>query len=300
MDSDPNHHQAFLSVDKFTPQHLKIPQKFEFIRSAFFSYILSAVPLVVRIHGRFISSERPETTDSGYPYLFSEHRGDHFNTVGSGYVRYVRKVKADGELDGSYTSWYQPHLDTCHVCRTSVTSQDNIWMIVVRSARHVIYDDSESSQCQVVFFDDKNDVRDVVKKTHWAYGLGDADGDYCNMFLLTGDEELVMTLEKQEAGRRERRRELEKLLGECEEMEESPVVVLSHPHGRKLYVTCGQHRGEVDDKAFAVMYDARTCSGCSGGLVLDLHRGRYFYSSFPHSGVSDTGLGQSADCWVGV
>ena len=45
--SDPNHHQAFLSVGKFTPECLKFTKKYELLRFAFFNFIMSFVPLVV-------------------------------------------------------------------------------------------------------------------------------------------------------------------------------------------------------------------------------------------------------------
>ena len=50
---------------------------------------------MVRIHSRFVSNERPDG------YLSSEHKGKKFDTCGSGWVSYVRKVRDNGEnVDG--------------------------------------------------------------------------------------------------------------------------------------------------------------------------------------------------------
>ena len=85
---------------------------------------------------------------------------------------------------------------------------------------------------------------------------------------------------------------MERLL-EYDNVKNSPVVVLSHPHGSKLYISCGRHCGDVEGTRDAVLYNAKTCGGCSGGVVINLHK---FKSKniYVHSSYED-GLGKSAD-----
>ena len=80
---------------------------------------MSFVPLVVRIHSRFVSNERP------YGYLYSEHKGKKFDTCGSGWVSYVSKVKDNGKIVDK--KWmYESHLEKGDMCKNRLTSKPNV------------------------------------------------------------------------------------------------------------------------------------------------------------------------------
>ena len=52
-----------------------------------------------------------------------------------------------------------------------------------------------------------------------------------------------------------------------------PMILLSYPHGRKLYLSIGKITEEDGQGVdHAVMYQSVTCNGCSGGLVIQIGR----------------------------
>ena len=293
-EADPSHHKAFLSPDEFKDNSFDLPKEFDFVRKAFFNYVMSSVLLVTRIHGRFISSYRPDD------YLFSDKTGQKFDSGGSGCINRVVKVKDDGKIVDENKRWYEGHIDKCDKCRSCLTTQDNIWYIEMFTVKHVVFDESESRQCQVVFFDYKRDLvfdYDVVKKSDWCCGYTDIEKDYCQMFVLTENESLATKLKTELDRRDEKLLEVIELITQnsnYKQIEKGPVVILGYPHGRKLYLSCGRHCGKADESFCSLTYDTKTCKGCSGGLVVDLFWKERYCHKHPHSGSND-GTGESSD-----
>merc|ERR1712110_376829 len=85
----------------------------------------------------------------------------------------------------------------------------------------------------------------------------------------------------------------------------SVVAVVSHPHARKKHVSIGRREAGAEGKEqMAVKYNAATCNGSSGGLVLNADISDGIISSItdgkhspvhPHSGDLGEGVGISAD-----
>ena len=85
----------------------------------------------------------------------------------------------------------------------------------------------------------------------------------------------------------------------------TPAVLLSHPHGRKLYISVGtfsDDQGQFYHEK--CLYNTRSCPGSSGGFVLNVKQLTHLWpvneilcQSNTHSGISQTGSGIAHPCF---
>ncbi|XP_012937885.1 uncharacterized protein LOC101856656 [Aplysia californica] len=267
-------HEHFLSVDDFgvdnlntLPPHLDLPKK------DIVSWVKSWAALVVRIKVNVISDLRPEFwgDDDEKPYPFGNMRGRIVNCVGSSWVHSVT-----GPLEGPCS---------CIECgKLSTNKKDKCWLIMLLTARHVVYDDKEARACKIDFFDDGPDGSGVQTLKGSEVHEANTERDHCVLVRFTHDDDLGQKLRDLCEQRRETDEDLRKKLrdkwGLWDEMALSysfldeftswlPVFVISHPHGRMKYITIGYFNREGGNSE-SVTYTTATCPGSSGGLVLSL------------------------------
>ena len=262
LDQNPRHHDQLIPVDEFCEQSLHLTPPLEPHRQQLFNFAQSCLPLVVRLETHDISEARPARY-----YLFSDRRGQQYKTVASGWVSSVRRVH-----DSSDDVWFKVHLEKCDVCRSKFKPEQVNYVIRVNSVRHAVYDQTEADSTKVVFFDHNDDGSGSVTEGKCCCRFSDTDSDVCIMYLLTQNEALVDRLNAAIARRRETRSQLVGRWRLCQGVSGSldcPVVVIGHPHGRKLHISCGYKRGRVDTQ-WTLRYDVTTCVGSSGGLVIDV------------------------------
>ena len=128
-------------------------------------------PLTVRIKGNHISRHRPSQwggVDGAYP--FSRYRGQAASNVGSGWLEWIDEVNP--------CCWCIP--------------QRRCWRISLLTAKHVIFDNSEATLCDMTLFDDG--VSTPVTLTGANYLEGDTDRDYSRLMLKTYEEDLAEKL----------------------------------------------------------------------------------------------------------
>ena len=295
----PNYHTRFIPVTEFDINSIShLPDKFPLTKSEVVSYVKSHVPLVGRIHSSIISSNRPDTRDDGTPYLFADRKGQTYFTVGSGWVTW---------MDGPLTD------DDCQLCAGKC--QERYWRIDVHTAKHVIFDNQEAQACTFVLFDDFDDGRGKVSLSGWRYKGGEIEPDYSRMDFHTHDEALANMLKDKLNISVDMRRRVNETFCSVGLDITRPIImaVIAHPHARKKHISIGNYKGKgVEYKegkrwgdTKAVKYSCATCSGSSGGLVLEiglqdveLAGKRYATFKHPHSGAThDLEVGISCNWW---
>ena len=141
--ADPGHHDKFIEVKDFGVHCLSpLDSRLLLSREDVVEYIQEVVPLVVRLCVPIISQDRPDTWHEKYSYPLCEYRGKRVNATGSGYVMSVTK---GSDICTEYK---------CRICKETTLENDKVWEIHIVTARHVIFDDFEASDCAILFFDD--------------------------------------------------------------------------------------------------------------------------------------------------
>ena len=291
---------------------------------------------IARIHGHHISNQRPGN------YLFSEKRGQRFDTVGTGYIVDVRGPYHEGDES------YSKHRQVCRVCRVLQSGNTQVWGVVVSTARHVLFDQNEATSSELVLFDHYDDGSGSVILHGGLFVWGKTVQDDSLHMFFTHDEKLadrlsqVLAIDKEIRGQISERQISKKsgvvraviklwlrlwsVFSNINEMDAGailvflhnrlpvplqlvykilisqrlkadssrPLMLLSHPHGRKLYISLGKYiqRSTLACHSWCV-YDAKSCCGSSGGFILSLdplfnyvpYAGRFFHSN-THSGVT--------------
>ena len=221
--ADPLHHKGYFSVDSFNHASLgALPSVLESKRCDIFEYLKCWAELTVRIHGHFISENRPEKWANGSPYLFSERRGQRFNTVGSGWVNDVGIVKNEAA--------FTEHIQRCEECRNSRTKRE-LWYVGIMTARHVVFDQNEVDECEVVFFDHTDDGMGKISLTSGFKSMRTfTEHDVSCMSITTHDEEFINRLQTAVLGRDT---SLERLRVRWPNSEQfvGLVFLFSYPHG---------------------------------------------------------------------
>ena len=290
----PGYHSRFIPATEFgTDKVGDLPPGSPLSKQDVADIVGCHIPLVIRIHGSHISDERPDTREDGSPYLFANRKGKNVATVGSGWVRNV----------------YGLFTNNCELCPSGRCKNGGSWTVWIGTARHVIFDEKEASQMKAVLFDDHDDGRDNVVLSGFEYKRAMTEADFSQLYHVTHDGALASRLTDLLNKRGEvRKRMIEKLKNHAGDI--TPVIaVIGHPHGRKKYLGLGQYVGQgheyQDGGHFAVKYNAVTCAGCSGGLVLEMGRivspqkaysGTEPFTQHPHSGATgQVELGISAN-----
>ncbi|XP_059162434.1 uncharacterized protein LOC131945839 [Physella acuta] len=175
-------HVNFIPVDDFSLDHL--PSRYRDVIMLEVIKTLSAITVLIKV--KYTSLERPKSVPcfSGQ-YPFYNTRGSDVLRTGTGRVHDVVKYT---ESDNKGTC-------TCGKCQHSDTSSKVWWEVHVRTATHVVFDDSEARQTRcVVGYDDENSPGVSLDgyKVRWA----DIYGDRCRFTCVSCDLELVDELDK--------------------------------------------------------------------------------------------------------
>ena len=131
---------------------------------------------------------------------------------------------------------------------------------------------------------------------------GDTEEDWCDLEFTTQDAVLIKKLKTLCKRRNKVVMRVEQKVRELSlndlDVKDSPVLMLTYPHGRQCHATLGRLK-KVDVKeewrrgwTTSVYYSTDSCPGSSGGLVLPVARlgsGNWYKSllTHPHSGADD-------------
>ena len=127
------------------------------------------------------------------------------------------------------------------------------------------------------------------------FDRGDTEDGWCRIEFTTEDDSLGEKLRSLCVRRSKVVRSVQEKVkkSRCSEEDErnSPVLLLTYPHGKQCHATLGRMR-KVDVKGVdglftSVYYSTDSCPGSSGGLVLPVGRLDVYKDmcSHPHSGA---------------
>ena len=212
---DLEHHNRFISFRMFSKESFKLPSNYEHMKQEIFELIKVIANLTVKINVNYVSNKRPTETNQG-PYLFGNLRGLRVQRTGTGFVYKIEKNNTQ----------YLIHLAT---------------------ARHVVFDIEEACNTQVFFFDKYDNAKEtfVLKScdTEVKHHVDDTEDDVCRYSYLTTDQVLAEKLLSTYVEKNKLRNIVGKRLV-CNDKDNSkvhfPAFLLSHPHGKKLYISVGE------------------------------------------------------------
>ncbi|XP_059160223.1 uncharacterized protein LOC131943908 [Physella acuta] len=275
-------HTGFIPVNLFKPEHLPL----EFRDEDIFNLTKALVNVTVRIAVKFTSLERPEFiqgTKDQYPGY--DMRGKNSQRTGTGRVMEVRKY-AEGMQFFPYTPC------PCPECELSGIPSKVWFQVLVLTAKHVVYDDSEActSKCRLWFDEEKCPVVNIIG---WKLNSFGFQRDISMFFCVTHDIDVgeklsgmvwgFMNLCTEICMKYKSRKDADKL-----------TIIVSHPHGFAKQVSVGHwvHKDKSDHKNTRYTYTNCTCPGSSGAMVyrLGLLAGT---TNHPHSGTNSSGLNYS-------
>ncbi|XP_059169756.1 uncharacterized protein LOC131951380 [Physella acuta] len=262
-------HAGFVPVNDFKMEHL--PPGYQ--DNDVVDLIKAMADLTVRICIKSTSLDRPEFIENTKdPYPCYNERGTKSLRSGTGRVDHV--IQHTEEENESCP---------CEDCMKS-GSPSKVWAeVVVLTARHVIFDESEakSSKCRLWFFEDKCPMVTVAgyKLGMWGSGVG---GDTRALCCVTHDMDVAGKLQKMWC---RMYRACEKVKAKYTPDVDKLIVIVSHPHGCSMHVSVGHWLDKTfvksSDNVSKYSYNACTCPGSSGALVYRLGSG---WSGHPHSG----------------
>ncbi|XP_005096758.1 uncharacterized protein LOC101851797 isoform X2 [Aplysia californica] len=265
-------HYNFRHVSDFRQHHLPREYKERKLHRA----IKTCADLTVKLSVFFTSRDRPEKypgSDRLYP--FYQSRGNfQYRRGGTGWVWKVEEY-GEGKKEKSGPC-------ECQECKGSDNPHKVWWEIIIMTAAHVVFDESECIKTYVTFWDEMKSKHCPVKLK--GHGMGDSSiaADRGMFMCVTHDADFcrkLRTLCKRRA----------ELTGYCDDKfctndVRGLSVVISHPHMDKKRITLGYGIARVDEElASYYSYDADTCFGSSGGFVWAVGWGSHHGSVAPHS-----------------
>ncbi|XP_055866317.1 uncharacterized protein LOC106050695 [Biomphalaria glabrata] len=193
-------------------------------------------------------------------------------------------------------------IKTC-LCSNCINGTKNnapkeIWTVVVFTATHVVFDDSEArrSECKL-FYDTKDGMFKQlnVSKCRWR----NVAGDLCFIECVTCDSKFANEIK----AKFKRFNELWKGIRDRYALEQEHdskrlVVIVSHPHGKpQKKISVGRLQKKYDrhlknDLGYQLFYDSPTCKGSSGAPVY-LYGQDWFQEEYVHSGTNKKQLNYS-------
>ncbi|KAI8780080.1 hypothetical protein BgiBS90_019274 [Biomphalaria glabrata] len=242
--------------------------------------------LTVLIEVQFCSEKRLDywqKTRTKYPG--SEWKGKKTNLTGSGRIADIFQDKNG------------PKFCTCSKCKED-NVQRELWTIVVITATHVVFDDSEANSSSCCLFydtDDGNYIQINCTKCRWAHD----SGDLCFLEGFTCDRELFNNIDNKikqfnvlwktihdRYALDERKEKMERKY-----YYKRLVVVVSHPHGGPKKISLGRLDEQLknklkNDTGYQLFYDSPTCEGSSGAPVY-LYGQDWFKVEYVHSGTTE-------------
>ncbi|XP_059160726.1 uncharacterized protein LOC131944210 [Physella acuta] len=276
-------HTAFIPVNKFSLDNLPNGYK-----DKYFVKVTQALSdLTVRVAVNFVSPRRPEFIPGTQEhYAGYKSRGQNLLMTGTGRIYQVIQNN-----EGVYGNRACP----CPECDLSGTPSKVWWEVEVRTARHVVFDESEvkQSSCRLWFDDDNSPV---VKIYGWEVGDFSTEEDSCGLYYVTHELHIAKTLERMLAkfldvsknlSVRRQGSDLDKL-----------TIIVSHPHGCSKQVSVGQwmKREELRTYLTRFTYTNCTCPGSSGAQV---YRRGWALAHHPHSTALSDGLNSGMVRWEG-
>lgn len=186
-EKNPGHHNQFIQMDKFGTDSLpSLPRAFPLSKEDIVRWVKSCAGMVVRVNMKYCSLNRPDTWDGKSPYPFSEFKGKRMNHVGSGWVSDFNSNASDIPFT------YCP---LCKKCKEEGTVE-TCWNFTIYTARHVVYDDSEAKECEVIFCEDKPRGVGAFVAQGGMMDHADTDTDSCWMSCFTHDTSFGEEAEK--------------------------------------------------------------------------------------------------------
>ncbi|XP_005104384.1 uncharacterized protein LOC101857892 [Aplysia californica] len=277
-------HYEFFHVHDFKKRLL--PSGYGYIK--LLRAIKTCAELTVLLRVCFTSRDRPEKYPSSEkPFPFFNIRGTiPCRRGGSGWVW---KVEECGEKKKEKNGPCK-----CPECKRSANPCKVWWEIIIMTAAHIIFDESECVKTDVIFWDEENGKNDPVTLKGHAMGDSSLAADRGMFMCVSHDADFckrLRTLCKRRA----------ELTGHCDEYfrtenVHSLSVVISHPHMDKKRITLGTGIAREDEElASYYSYNTKTCNGSSGGFVWAVGWGSHHGSMAPHSYGETDDLGANTN-----
>ncbi|RUS71718.1 hypothetical protein EGW08_020515 [Elysia chlorotica] len=146
--------------------------------------------------------------------------------------------------------------------------------VYVNTNKHVIFDKFEAESACVYFFFNTPDKTGVIHG-HVASLIGvSPNHDRVTLHVVSHDQKLFNLINLHLKNARSSYTQMVRSTHMSQQIhgygkDHSWAVIISHPHGLAKTITCGRVRRETPEAKYVVKYyDAATCPGSSGGLVI--------------------------------
>lgn len=145
--------------------------------------------------------------------------------------------------------------------------------VYIRTNRHVIYDKSEADNALVNFFYQSADESGMVRGHVSAIHGVNNEQDHIVLHVMSHDRQLLNKIELDMINAKSSFMQMLKSTQSMQQFHGNNqlcwVAVISHPHGCPCCISFGRLiKEEVELKRVIKYYDADTCPGSSGGLVV--------------------------------
>lgn len=260
-------HHDFIPVDSFNIDHLPC----DFRDETIFEFFRVVADLVVCVSVKYVSKGRLNTwpgTNQVYP-CYKDRQKDMMRTA----TGMLYSVSIHRERDNKTCP--------CKKCFTSKTPETQFAHIYIMTAAHVVFDELEAEQTTCHLFFDRGSspaaCSGVITLTDMSFVRSNIEWDMCEMSYVTHDLDLAERLDKI----LKKYYQLQNIIGEekvnkCPkpDLDQSPVVIVSHPHGCSKQVSVGRCISVNESKGGSIqyIYTTPTCPGSSGARVFVLGR----------------------------
>ncbi|KAI8771466.1 hypothetical protein BgiBS90_028185 [Biomphalaria glabrata] len=243
-----------------------------------YELIKATADLTVRIGVNKVSPDRPEFwPNTQFNYPFYEIRGSNILRTGSGLITVYKFVDGSG-YDGHESNYHvltgkklERNYKTCPCdkCQQSEKPSKIWWEILIHTATHVVFDDTEASHttCRL-FYDDKDSPVVILDKVSVDYV--NIERDKCRLKYVVCDKTLGDKLYNMVKLWCELLKKVWKKYINRSEL----MFIVSHPHGCFKQVSVGRlvDNNKVSDynsnyNLTTLTYTASTCPGSSGAPV---------------------------------
>ncbi|KAI8774087.1 hypothetical protein BgiBS90_025272 [Biomphalaria glabrata] len=274
---NPNH-ESFIPANDFSIRNL--PNCYQDPRIVDLVKVLSE--LTVKVKVSFTSANRPKVfPQTATPYPFHKCRGsDKFARTGTGRcVDFYKRSDVDDQAC------------PCKACKISGKPVKTWAAVIVHTATHVVFDNSEAEFTECVLCYDSDEDRGVnLEAVDIVGGRADTDGDRCLLRCVTHDIGVVDILWQMSRIYRDLFKTVKEKCSLASPDGQRLVVIVSHPHGCAKCVTLGhcteESLGQFGQTRFT--YTTATCPGSSGAPVMVFGRGNEWWNH-THSGATPKG-----------
>lgn len=273
-------HQGFKPLGDFS--HLDLPEIYQ-QHHLITDFIKAVAGVTVRLVVLSTSMDRPPG------YTCQKMAGKTgLNRFGSGWVWSVFRS----------FSMQDDEVCPCKECGKNPETAKKQWgQFIVRTANHVVFDDSEARDtvCDIGY--DSEDLRDNGQKLFGVeIWMSDIIGDFSEMTCITHDQNVSRMVEENVKLYRNFFKKLES--EQVANISPRSVVVISHPHGCSKQISVGKMIEERQEYPRNWTYSTKTCPGSSGGPVLKLGDWSILSLLPPHSGTKELNVNFSCEPWL--